>query len=216
MPRCSPPESSSRTDLEFHTTTPTPRDGGKRRGANQDDGQDDGEEVTPEEALARIHRRLQKQLSQDLLERVKRAPPEFFERLVLDLLLKMGYGDFRDDAARHAGRSGDGGIDGLINEDPLGLDVVCVQAKRWENPVGRPTVQAFAGSLEGVRARKGVLMTTSSFTVDAKAYVQQIEKRIVLMDGERLAELLVMHNVAVSTVGTFEIKRIDTDYFEGE
>jgi restriction system protein len=196
--------------LDFHTHVPTDR------GAREQEEDESTETETPEEALARIHGRLERQLSQDLLERVKAAPPEFFERLVLDLLLKMGYGDYRDDAGQHAGRSGDGGIDGLINEDPLGLEVVCIQAKRWEHPVGRPTVQAFAGSLEGFRAKKGVLITTSSFTADAKAYVQQIEKRIVLIDGERLAGLMVKHNVAVSTVLGFEIKRIDTDYFEVE
>jgi restriction system protein len=195
--------------LEFHTHN--------RARPTSEAREDNGEEgETPEEALERIHRNLGRQLVDDLLERIRGAPPEFFERLVLDLLLTMGYGGSREDAGQRVGRSGDGGIDGLINEDPLGLDTVCIQAKRWEAPVGRPTVQAFAGSLEGFRAKKGVLITTSSFTQDALRYVEQIEKRIVLIGGERLAELMVLHNVAVSPTATFQIKRIDADYFDSE
>jgi restriction system protein len=125
----------------------------------------------------------------------------------------MGYGGSREVAGRTLGKAGDGGVDGVINEDRLGLDVIYVQAKRWEATVGRPVVQAFAGSLEGVRARKGVMITTSSYSSDAQAYVRQIEKRIVLIDGATLADLMIEHNVGVSIEATYDVKKIDTDYF---
>jgi restriction system protein len=171
---------------------------------------------TPDEALASIHESLTSALGQELLDRALRASPAFFERLVVDLLVAMGYGGSRRDAGEAVGRSGDGGIDGIIKEDKLGLDVVYVQAKRWANPVGRPTVQAFAGSLEGHRARKGVLITTSSFTRDAREYVERIEKKIVLVDGEALASLMIENGVGVSEVEAYVVKRLDEDYFEGE
>lgn len=169
---------------------------------------------TPQETFERLHKTLSSQLEEELLTQIKAAAPEFFERLVVDLLLLMGYGGSRDDAGQTVGKSGDGGIDGIINEDPLGLDTVCLQAKRWEGTVGRPVVQAFAGSLEGFRAKKGVLITTSSFSADAIAFACQIEKRIVLIDGKRLAKLMVQHNLGVSTTTTYELKRVDSDYFE--
>jgi restriction system protein len=171
-------------------------------------------EETPQETFERLHKTLSNQLEEELLSQIKAAPPEFFERLVVDLLLAMGYGGSRDDAGQTVGKSGDGGIDGIINEDPLGLDTVCLQAKRWEGTVGRPVVQAFAGSLEGFRAKKGVLITTSSFSTDAIAFARQIEKRIVLIDGKRLAKLMVQHNLGVSTTATYELKRVDSDYFD--
>ena len=154
-------------------------------------------------------------LANDILETVRKASPTFFEELVIDLLVAMGYGGSVEDAGRAVGKSGDGGIDGIIKEDKLGLDVVYVQAKRWSSSVGRPVVQAFAGSLEGVRARKGVLITTSSFSQDALDYVQKIEKRIVLIDGKQLADLMIDHGIGVNVVQTYKIKRLDSDYFEG-
>jgi restriction system protein len=126
----------------------------------------------------------------------------------------MGYGGSHADAGKTIGKSGDGGLDGVINEDRLGLDVVHIQAKRWEASVGRPVVQAFAGSLEGVRARKGVLITTSSFSNDAREYIRHIEKRIVLVDGSTLASLLIQHNVGVAVESAYTIKKVDQDYFE--
>ena len=126
----------------------------------------------------------------------------------------MGYGGSVEDAGRAVGRSGDGGIDGIIKEDKLGLDFVYVQAKRWSGSVGRPVVQAFAGSLEGVRARKGVLITTSYFSQDALDYVQRIEKRIVLVDGKQLAELMIDHDIGVNVFQTYKVKRLDSDYFD--
>lgn len=170
---------------------------------------------TPEEQLANAYRVLRDSLANDILETVKKASPTFFEEMVIDLLVAMGYGGSVEDAGRAVGKSGDGGIDGIIKEDKLGLDVVYVQAKRWTNSIGRPVVQAFAGSLEGVRARKGVLITTSYFSQDALEYVQKIEKRIVLIDGKQLADLMIDHDIGVNVVQTYRVKRLDSDYFEG-
>jgi restriction system protein len=170
---------------------------------------------TPEEQLANAHKTLRDSLANDVLDAVKRGSPAFFEELVIDLLVAMGYGGSVEDAGKAVGKSGDGGIDGIIKEDKLGLDVVYVQAKRWANPVGRPVVQEFAGSLEGVRARKGVLITTSYYSKDALEYVQKIEKRIVLIDGKQLADLMIDHDIGVNVVQTYRVKRLDSDYFEG-
>jgi restriction system protein len=135
---------------------------------------------------------------------------------VVDLLVAMGYGGSRRDAGQAIGRSGDGGIDGIINENRLGLDVVYIQAKRWEHTVSRPKVQAFAGSLEGFRARKGVMITTSTFSQQAREYVGRIEKKIVLIDGEQLAQYLIDYNIGVAEVNRYVVKKIDLDYFEEE
>jgi restriction system protein len=128
----------------------------------------------------------------------------------------MGYGGSREDAGQAIGQSGDEGIDGIIKEDRLGLDAVYIQAKRWENTVGRPVVQGFAGSLEGQRARKGILITTSQFSQEAKDYVNRIEKRIVLIDGEQLAQFMIDYGVGVTEKATYTVKRIDEDYYSGE
>ena len=168
---------------------------------------------TPQEILDASYQSLRRTLAQDLLERVKASPPRFFENLVVDLLVGMGYGGSKKDAGQAVGQSGDGGIDGIIKEDKLGLDAVYIQAKRWDGTVGRPVVQAFAGSLEGQRARKGVLITTSQFSQDAKDYVTRIEKRIVLIDGEQLAQLMIDFGVGVAEVATYTVKKVDSDYF---
>jgi len=173
-------------------------------------------ETTPEELLESSYQALRKNLSQELLEQVKNCSPKFFENLVVDLLVAMGYGGSRRDAGKAVGRSGDGGIDGMIKEDKLGLDVVYIQAKRWENTVGAQTVREFAGSLEGYRARKGVLITTSQFSADAVEYAKHIEKKIVLVDGAQLAQLMIEHGIGVTEVSNYQIKKIDTDYFEGQ
>lgn len=171
---------------------------------------------TPEETLEASYQGLRGQLVQELLERMKGCTPSFFESLVVDLLVAMGYGGSRKDAGQAIGRTRDGGIDGIIKEDRLGLDVVYVQAKRWEGTVGRPTVQAFSGSLDGQKARKGVLITTSQFSPDAVDYVGRIEKKIVLIDGEQLCQLMIDHSVGVTEVARYVVKKIDSDYFGDE
>ncbi|MBA3867948.1 MAG: restriction endonuclease [Anaerolineae bacterium] len=171
---------------------------------------------TPEEILEASYQSLRNKLAQEILERIMSCSPRFFERLVVDLLVRMGYGGSRKDAGRAIGQSGDGGVDGIINEDRLGLDVVYIQAKRWEGTVGRPVVQAFAGSLEGFRAKKGVMITTSSFSKDAIDYVGRIEKKIVLIDGEQLAQYMIDYGVGVAEMVTYTVKRIDLDYFDEE
>jgi restriction system protein len=171
---------------------------------------------TPEDQLASAYRRLRADLELDLLEQIKGVTPSFFERLVIDLLVAMGYGGSRQDAGRAIGRSGDGGIDGIIKEDKLGLDVIYVQAKRWEGTVGRPEIQKFAGALQGHRASKGVFITASGYSREALEYANLINTKIILIDGEQLASMMIDHNVGVSTVGMYELKKIDADYFEGE
>lgn len=188
---------------------------GSQNGGDEDQKLKLEKTQTPEEQLANAYNVLRDSLANDVLEAVKKASPTFFEELVIDLLVGMGYGGSVEDAGRAVGKSGDGGIDGIIKEDKLGLDVVYVQAKRWINSVGRPVVQAFAGSLEGVRARKGVLITTSYFSQDALDYVQKIEKRIVLIDGKQLADLMIDHDIGVNVFQTYNVKRLDSDYFEG-
>lgn len=170
--------------------------------------------LTPEEALEEAYSRLRRELEAELLDTVKTVTPQFFERLVIDLLVQMGYGGSREEAARAVGKSGDGGIDGVIDEDRLGLDVIYVQAKRWEGSVGRPEIQKFAGALQGQRAKKGIFITTSYFTKDAEEYARRIESRIVLIDGRRLASLMVDANVGVSARSSYTVKSIDGDYFE--
>jgi restriction system protein len=169
--------------------------------------------ATPEEQLEAGYQQLRADLAGDLLQRILASPPDLLERLVVDLLVAMGYGGSRRDAGMAVGQSGDGGIDGVIKEDSLGLDAVYIQAKRWSATVGRPVVQAFAGSLEGFRARKGVLITTSDFSRDARDYVGRIEKRIVLIDGAQLAQLMIDHGIGVTEVAAYSIKRVDGDYF---
>ncbi len=152
-------------------------------------------------------------LADEVLQTVKNCSPSFFEQLVVDVLVKMGYGGTRKDAGKAIGRSGDGGIDGIINEDRLGLDVIYIQAKRWDNPVGRPEIQKFAGALQGQRAKKGIFITTSTFTKEAQEFASRIENKITLVDGETLSQLMIDYNVGVNMVASYELKRIDSDYF---
>ena len=174
------------------------------------------ETETPEDRLAAAYRRIRQDLESELLEQVKGSSPAFFERLVVDLLVAMGYGGSRRDAGRALGKSGDGGIDGIIKEDKLGLDVIYLQAKKWEGTVGRPEIQKFAGALQGHRAAKGVFITTSSYSRDALEYVNMINTKIILIGGQELAALMIDHNVGVTRVGMYELKKVDADYFEGE
>ena len=170
---------------------------------------------TPEETLENAYQKIRTSLAQELLNKVIELPPTFFERLVVELLVKMGYGGSIKDAGEAIGKSGDEGIDGKINEDKLGLDIIYIQAKRWQpgNNVGRKDIQSFVGALEGQRAMKGIFITTSSFAQLAKDYVQHINKKIVLIEGEQLANLMIDHDIGVTKSGSYDIKKIDGDYF---
>jgi len=174
------------------------------------------ERHTPEEEIEAAYQGIREGLANEILQTVKSLSPTFFERLVIDLLVKMGYGGTRTDAGERIGRSGDGGVDGIIKEDRLGLDTVYVQAKRWDSPVGRPEIQKFAGALQGQRARKGIFITTSSFTGEAEDYVSRIDSKIVLIDGSHLAQLMIDFNIGVAPLAVYELKRIDSDYFTEE
>ncbi len=187
---------------------------GTRSPQKEEEIEEETAQRTPFETLEVAYQDLRRALALDVLDRVRRCSPKFFERLVVDLLVAIGYGGSRKDAGQAVGRSGDDGIDGIIKEDKLGLDVVYIQAKRWEATVGRPTVQEFAGSLEGHRARKGVLITTSRFSQDAKDYVGRIEKKIVLIDGEQLTQLMIDQKIGVTEVTSYAVSRVDSDYFE--
>jgi restriction system protein len=178
------------------------------------DSQDIGV-ATPSEALENAYENLRDELIDEMLAKLKKSSPSFFERIVVDLLVRMGYGGSRADAGKAIGKSGDGGIDGIIKEDKLGLDIVYIQAKRWDNnPVGRPDVMQFAGALQAQKAAKGIFITTSRFTEDARSYVTQIGSKIVLIDGEQLSQLMIDHDVGVSTVSLYPVKKIDIDYFD--
>jgi restriction system protein len=169
---------------------------------------------TPEEELQRLFQSIRSRLESELLDAFKNATPIFFEKIVLNLLVSIGYGGSIEDAAKTTKRSGDDGIDGVIKEDRLGLDVIHIQAKRWtEKAVGRPEIQNFAGSLEGQRGRKGVFITTSSFTQEAREYVSRIEKKIVLIDGSELAKLCVDHGIGVVAQTSYVVKKLDSDFF---
>ena len=172
--------------------------------------------LTPDEQIRAGYQLLRATLAEQILERVRQGSPAFFEQLVVDVLVAMGYGGSQEDAARVVGQSGDGGIDGIIKEDRLGLESIYVQAKRWEATVGRPTIQQFAGALHGNRARKGVVITTSNFSREAIEYARTSQIAIVLIDGVQLADLMIEFGVGVSDVETIRLKRLDEDYFGEE
>jgi restriction system protein len=174
--------------------------------------------ITPEEQVETAFAAMQSTLQADLLQRILQNSPAFFEAVIVSLLVAMGYGGSRATAAQQLGRSGDGGVDGVINEDHLGLDRVYVQAKRYapSNSIGRPDVQAFVGSLVGLGASKGVFVTTSSFSSQAIDFVRHLSQRIILIDGKRLTDLMIEHNVGVRIARTVEYKRIDEDFFSEE
>ena len=172
--------------------------------------------ISPEESIERSHELIRRELASEVLGTVKKCSPEFFERLVVQLLITMGYGGSQQEAGKAVGRSGDGGIDGIINEDRLGLDAIYLQAKRWEGVVGRPEIMKFVGALAGQRATKGVFITTSGYTKEAKEYALTSQYKIVLIDGARLADLMIEHNLGVSVAATYQLKRIDSDFFADE
>ncbi len=177
---------------------------------------DDLVQGPPVEFLDEAYHVFRQNLASEILETVKGSPDWFLEKLVVDLLVKMGYGGSRQEAGKAIGRSGDGGIDGIIKEDRLGLDIIYVQAKRWEKDVHRPEVQKFAGALQGRHARKGVFITTSDFSTGACKYAERIESKIILIRGAELAELMIEHDVGVVTEATHTLKKIDPEYFPDE
>jgi restriction system protein len=188
----------------------------KKDSSKSESDEDESIPQTPEESLESSFQDIQKTLAQELLSKIKTCSPSFFERMVIELLVSMGYGGSRIDAGKAIGKSGDEGIDGIIKEDKLGLDVIYIQAKRWENVVGRPEIQKFVGALAGQGAKKGIFITTSRFTNDAKEYLPRNETKIVLIDGDQLANLLIDYNLGVSTQAVYELKKVDSDYFEEE
>lgn len=169
---------------------------------------------TPEEQIEEAYETIRENLASDLLNQLKSASPAFFEKVVVEVLVKMGYGGSRKDAGEAIGGSGDEGIDGIIKEDRLGLDIIYIQAKKWEGTVSRPEIQKFVGALQGKRARKGVFITTSEFSDGARKYVGDIESKIILIDGQRLAQFMIDFDVGVASEAVFELKRLDSDYFE--
>ena len=186
----------------------------ERIGENRAD--EDEKEKTPEELLETAYQQINDQLVSDLLKQIKAIPPPLFEKIVVELLVAMGYGGTLRDAGQAIGKSGDEGIDGVIKEDRLGLDAIYLQAKKWENTVGRPEIQKFAGALQGQRARKGIFITTSNFSKEAYDYTSRIDTKIVLIDGEQLARYMIDHNIGVSPISKYEIKKIDSDFFSEE
>ncbi len=194
--------------VEFHTAK-----------ASKDTTTETGGEITtetPEEALEKAHQSIRHDLAGQILDKILNNSPSFFERLVVDLMVTMGYGGSRADAGKSIGGTGDEGIDGIIKEDRLGLDAVYLQAKRWQGSVGRPEVQKFVGALHGKRAKKGVFITTGKFSSDAISYVETIDPKVVLIDGHALAELMIDYNLGTTTTATYQVQKMDSDYFSEE
>jgi restriction system protein len=192
---------------EFRARSRASDDGDATPDVNQD------EDRTPEEHIDYGYSRVRAALADEILNTIAQMPPAFFERLVVDLLVAMGYGGSQRDAGRAVGPGADEGIDGVIKEDRLGLETIYLQAKRWQATVGRPEIQRFAGALQGQRARKGIFITTSDFSKEAEAYAASIQSTIVLINGAQLAELMIDHGIGVTLVNTYDIKRLDSDYF---
>lgn len=190
--------------LEFH------------KGKSPKEEEQEPTKETPEETLQKSYESIRGDLASQIVQRIANNSPQFFERLVVDLMVAMGYGGSRADAGKSIGGSGDEGIDGIIKEDRLGLDLVYLQAKRWEGTVGRPEIQKFVGALHGKRAKKGVFITTGKFSEDAKNYVETIDPKVILIDGRMLADLMIDYELGTTTTATYQVKRIDSDYFTEE
>lgn len=206
-----PPDEIS---IKFLSQYPEFQEFRSRSSKSTESESDEESSDTPEETLESAYLTIRKNLASEVLGRVKSCTPRFFEHLVVDLLLNMGYGRAGGGTGERVGQAGDEGIDGIISEDRLGLEMVYLQAKRWEGTVGRPEIQKFVGALHGKRARKGVFITTGSFSADAAAYVQTIDPKVALVDGKQLAEYMIDFGLGVSLARAYEVKRIDTDYFE--
>ncbi|MGE0083903.1 MAG: restriction endonuclease [Desulfococcaceae bacterium] len=208
-----------RIDIRFLKQFPEYSHGGKSEKKQNDTPIPDSPEKnsqTPEEQLEDAYENIRESLASEILEQLKTVSPDFFERIIVEVIVQMGYGGTRRDAGQAVGRSGDGGIDGIIKEDRLGLDIIYLQAKRWQGTVGRPEIQKFAGALQGQRAKKGIFITTSDFTKEARDYAAMIDSKIVLIDGKQLAQYMIDFSVGVTTVSTYEIKKLDSDYFTDE
>ena len=194
--------------VEFHTA---------KSGQETDNSHSETSTVeTPEETLQKAYINIRADLAAEILERIKGNSPQFFERLVVDIMVALGYGGSRADAGKSIGQVGDEGIDGIIKEDRLGLDVIYLQAKRWEGTVGRPEIQKFVGVLHGKRAKKGVFITTGRFSDDAVKYVESIDPKVILIDGRMLAELMFDYGLGTTSTAKYEIRRVDSDYFTEE
>lgn len=190
--------------VEFHTAKKT---------AKKEPQEHENQFETPEELLQKSYLSIRNELGANILDRIKNNSPAFFEHLVVDLMVSMGYGGTREDASESIGKTGDEGIDGIIKEDRLGLDVIYLQAKRWEGTVGRPEVQKFVGALHGQRAKKGVFITTGKFSNDAIDYLKNIDPKVILIDGDKLVNFMIDYNLGTTTSTIYEIKKIDSDYF---
>ena len=181
--------------------------------SSEDNHETGGDSQHPEESIEENYHKIREGLATELLQKIKNNTPAFFEKLVIDLLVKMGYGGSQEDAGKAVGGSGDGGIDGIIKADPLGLNVVYIQAKRWEGNVGAPPIRDFVGALDGEGVQDGIFITTSDFNPAAKEFAERSSKRVILINGSELARYMINHNVGVSIEKTYEIKRVDSDYF---
>lgn len=190
------------------------KQGSKKTEETTEQSAADEEDRPPDERIEEAFRQVNETLASELLTNMAKMDPFRFEQLVIDLLFAMGYGGSREEAAKVTKKTGDEGIDGVINEDRLGLDIIYLQAKRWQNPVGRKEIQSFVGALAGQQAHKGVFITTSSFVQTAVDYARTISQKVILIDGQRLAELMIEHGIGVTTTRTIALKRIDSDYFE--
>lgn len=195
--------------VEFHSVKPS----GEKNDDNENDEQSD---ATPEEQLVTAYESINRTLASDILAIIRKASPGFFEQIVVDLMIAMGYGGSKKEAGQATQYTNDDGIDGIIKEDKLGLDEIYLQAKRWENTVHRPEIDKFIGSLTRKRAKKGVFITTSEYSSGAREAVENLDIKVVLIDGKQLAQLMVDNNLGVTQKETYEIKQLDSDYFSEE
>lgn len=207
-----PPKITDKYLMKFESFQEFQKRGGTKKSGTTEK---DNDAKTPLEILEDSYTTLRSALADELLSNIAKCSPKFFENLVVDLLVGMGYGGSIIDAGQTIGKSGDGGIDGIIKEDKLGLDVIYIQAKRWEGPVGAKEIRNFVGALAGQKANKGVFITTSCFTKEAIHFVQQIQHKVILIDGQQLAQLMIDYDIGVSTEKVYPVKRVDHDFFEG-
>ncbi len=196
--------------VDFKSIKKTKENGEEQKGENPEVATN----KTPEEALEYAYQKLRSELAKEVLDVVKNCSPAFFEKLVVDLIVRMGYGGSRKDAGQALGKSGDGGIDGIVKEDKLGLDTIYMQAKKWENPVPVKEIRDFTGALASKKAKKGIFIATSTFPQSVYDFVTQVEYKIVLINGEQLANLMIEYNVGLSPINEYQVKKIDYDYFE--